>query len=88
MAKKPGEAPLGYGPFGHEKLEGTKKHHDDHGPNDSVPGRKPIPNEHWERSYDATHASRNMKLTEGADFVPKRSKDRKTTYIKVNETDH
>lgn len=88
MAKKPGEAPLGYGPFGHEKLEGTKKHHDDHGSNDSVPGRKPIPNEHWEIKYNATGPSKNMYLTEGSDFAPKRPCDRKTTYIKVNKEDH
>lgn len=84
----PGVRPLGHSPFGKEKLEGPKKHHDFHGATDSVPSHKHIPGEHWERSYDATHASRNMEIVEGAAFNPKCAKDRKTTYIKVNESDH
>lgn len=83
-----GKRPLGHTPFSHVKLEGPKKHHDFHGKDDSVPGKRHIPNEHWERSYDATDPSRNMELTEGAAFAPKCAKDRKTTYIKVNESDH
>ena len=89
--KAPGTNPLGHSPFGHEKLEGPKVHHDDHGIDASVPAhgsRRAIPGQHWERLYDATDASRNMVITEGADFNPKCAKDRKTTHIKVNETDH
>lgn len=88
MKKGPGIAPLGHNPFGKEKLEGPKKHHDFHGTDASRPGNKHVPGEHWERSYDATDPSRNMKLTEGADFNPKCAQDRKTTYIKVNKEDH
>jgi len=47
-----------------------------------------IPKEAWEIKYNPTAPSKNMKDTEGADFAPKQSKDRKTTYVKVNETDH
>lgn len=87
----PGIAPLGYSPFGKEKLEGPKMHHDNHGPKDSVPGKgkgPAVPGEHWERHYDATDASRNMHLVEGSDFNPKCSDNRKTTHIKVNREDH
>lgn len=83
-----GVRPLGHSPFSKVKLEGPKKHHDFHGMTDSVPDGKHIPQEHWERSYDATDASRNMHIIEGDAFNPKCPKDRKTTYIKVNETDH
>lgn len=86
--KSPGINPLGHSPFGHEKLEGPKKHHDNHGKDASVPSNKHIPGEHWEKRYDATDPSRNMVDTEGSDFNPKCAKDRKTTHIKVNETDH
>ena len=81
-------APLGHTPFGKEKLEGPKVRHDDHGKDASVPGRERIPGQAWEMLYDATGPSRNMFNTEGADFNPKCAKSRKTTYIKVNETDH
>lgn len=47
-----------------------------------------IPNDHWERHYDRCAPSENMVLTEGADFNPKNSTFRKTTYLKVNEQDH
>jgi hypothetical protein len=89
--KSAGIAPLGHSPFGKEKLEGQKKHHDDHGPDDSVPAKgegRAIPGEHWEKLYDLNAPSRNMYLTEGADFAPKRSDERKTTYLKVNREDH
>ena len=86
--KSPGIDPLGNSPFGHEKLEGPKVRHDFHGLDASVPGRERIPGEAWEMLYDATSPSRNMVDTEGSDFNPKRGKDRKTTHIKVNETDH
>lgn len=86
--KSPGTNPLGHSPFGHEKLEGPKIRHDFHGSDASVPGRGRIPGEHWEMLYDATGPSRNMVATEGADFNPKCARDRKTTHIKVNETDH
>lgn len=91
MPKNPGKDALGHGPFSKVKLEGPKKHHDDHGPNASVPakGNKPaIPKEHWEIHYPPSEASQNMYLTKGSDFIPKRPKDRKTTHLKINETDH
>lgn len=47
-----------------------------------------LANEHWEKHYDAVDPSRNMKDVEGSDFNPKKSSDRKTTYIKVNKEDH
>lgn len=86
--KYAGMAPLGWGPFGKEKLEGNKKTHDYHGMDASVPGKRPIGDEHWERRYNATTPSDNMYLTQGDDFAPKRSDERKTTYIKVNREDH
>lgn len=46
------------------------------------------PSEHWERSYHQWDPSKNMKDTHGSDFAPKQAKNRKTTYLKVNETDH
>ena len=70
-------------------LEGPKRHHDNHGSTASVPGKgSPVPKEHWERRYSTNEPSKNMKATEGSDFAPKCAKDRKTTYVKVNETDH
>ncbi len=88
---KPGIAPLGHSPKSKVKLEGPKRHHDDHGPLDSIPGKgngMAVPGDHWERRYDLTNASKNMTYTEGADFNPKCSDERKTTHIKVNSTDH
>ena len=90
-SKSPGKSPLGHHPFSDVKLEGPKKHHDDHGKDASRPmkgNNRAIPNEHWEKGYDLCGASENMKLTGGADFAPKRSDERKTTYIKVNREDH
>ncbi len=87
----PGTSQLGHAPMAKVKLEGPKKHHDFHGMTDSVPGKgsgNAVPSGHWERTYDATDASRNMQLTGGSDFAPKCSQDRKTTYIKVNREDH
>jgi hypothetical protein len=72
-------------------LEGPKKNHDNHGPNASVPAKgnnRAIPGQHWEKHYDLCAPSKNMYLTEGADFAPKRSAERKTTYLKVNREDH
>ena len=69
----------------------AKRHHDNHGKDASVPAKgnaRAIPNQHWERHYDLCAPSRNMKLTEGADFVAKRPSERKTTYEKVNKEDH
>lgn len=86
--KSPGQNPMGHSPFGHEKLEGPKKHHDDHGKHASVPSGGHIPNKHWEMGYSPSCPSRNMMLTEGADFAPKQSDMRKTTYVKVNKEDH
>lgn len=89
--KSPGLAPLGHSPGSKVNLEGPKVHHDNHGSKDSVPGKgskSAIHGEAWERHYDATGASKNMHAVEGADFVPKCSSERKTTYIKVNREDH
>lgn len=89
--KDPGVAPLGHQPFSKVKLEGPKREHDFHGNDASVPAKgkgAAVPNKHWERSYDATGPSKNMFLTEGSDFNPKTSQERKTTYIKVNRDDH
>jgi len=89
--KSPGKSQLGHIAFGKEKLEGPKKHHDDHGRDDSKPMKgnaNAVPSGHWEKPYDLCGASENMYLTGGADFAPKRSDERKTTYIKVNKTDH
>lgn len=44
--------------------------------------------EHWEKHYDMHEPSRNMYLTGGSDFAAKNPTNRKTTYVKVNETDH
>lgn len=44
--------------------------------------------QHWEKEYKQWAPSKNMKATEGADFSPKRPDKRKTTYVKVNDTDH
>ena len=73
------------------RLEGPKIHHDYHGKNASVPAggdKSVIPGQHWEKHYDLCGPSRNMELTGGADFAPKISDERKTTYIKVNREDH
>jgi hypothetical protein len=86
--KGAGTAPLGHSPFSKVKLEGPKKEHDFHGKDDSVPNKKVLGKEHWEHHYDATGASKNMHLVEGADFNPKCAYERKTTHIKVNECDH
>lgn len=70
------------------KLEGPKRHHDDHGIHASVPGKKGIPDKHWEMSYSTNEPSKMMRETGGSDFCPKNPTDRKTTYKKVNREDH
>jgi hypothetical protein len=90
-SSSPGESQLGHKPGSKVKLEGPKRHHDDHGPKDSIPMKgsaRAIPGQHWERLYDGYDPSRNMILVEGSDFNPKCPGERKTTHIKVNETDH
>lgn len=47
-----------------------------------------LPQDHWEKMYSTNDPSKNMKAIEGADFAPKRSDMRKTTYVKVNREDH
>jgi hypothetical protein len=47
-----------------------------------------VPNTHWEKHYSVSKPSANAESTENSDFAPKKPKDRKTNYIKVNETDH
>lgn len=88
---KPGMSQLGHRPFGKEKLEGPKVHHDDHGSHASVPGKgkgMAVPGQAWEREYKGWEPSRNMELVEGSDFNPKFSTHRKTTHLKVNAEDH
>lgn len=83
----PGVAPLGRSPFSKNKLEGPKVHHDDHGPDASVPGKgsvKAIPGEHWEKHYDMQQPRDRPE----AAFDPRSAKDKDQMYNKVNETDH
>ena len=93
MAKRssPGMNPMGHGPFDKEKLEGPKKHHDNHGMHASVPGKgnkQAVPSEHWEIGYNQWAPSANMVLTEGDDFVARPQSSRKTTHLMVNKEDH
>ena len=46
-----------------------------------------VPTKAWERHYDLCGTSENMKLTSGSDFIAKSPASRKTTYVKVNDTD-
>lgn len=88
--KSPGMAPLGHPPLSKVKLEGPKKHHDDHGPNASVPAKgeaRAIPGEHWEKLYNPCPYKDTNKV-KGSDFNPKRSNERVVTYNKVNQEDH
>lgn len=64
------------------------KPHNKHGMDASVPGKRPIGNEHWEHHYSLTKPSKNMVATQGSDFEPKCADERKTTHLKVNKTDH
>jgi len=50
--------------------------------------KKSIPREHWEKRYNVNECSPDMHGMGGSDFTPKRSRDRATTHLKVNETDH
>jgi hypothetical protein len=90
MAKKlgPGMAQLGRAPMTKDKLEGPKVHHDDHGPNDSVPAKgskRAIPGEHWEQQFSRKSMYTNAP---GNEMNPKLAKIRPCTHVKVNETDH
>ncbi len=67
-------------------LEGPHKKHHDHGKDASVPGTKPIPNEHWERHYDM--CAKDVAITPANAFDPKRSNQRPCTHAKVNKEDH
>lgn len=89
MGKQPGKNQLGHDPFSKVKLEGPKKHHDDHGKEASYPAKgKPVSGEHWEMKYSTNAPSGDMIGMAGSDFNAKCAKDRKTTHLKVNETDH
>jgi hypothetical protein len=86
--KPPGIDPMGHPPFAKVKLEGPKKHHDDHGPNASVPAKgdaRAIPGEHWEMQYTKTGTTGNKVMDL---YNPICAKDRPTAHKKVNETDH
>ncbi len=83
-----------YPAFSGVKLEGPRKHHNDHGIDASNPAaskagdKNPAGSGHWEKHYSVNEPSQNMRDTKGSDFNPKRGKERKTTHLKVNETDH
>ena len=84
----PGLAPLGHPPFHKVKLEGPKKHHDFHGNDASVPGKgKPVPGEHWEKSYSMI-LKEDTRTQAGKEWNPKLAKDRPRTHTNVNEEDH
>ena len=92
MAKKvsPGLAPLGHPAMSKVNMGGPKRHHDDHGPADSVPGKgtkMAVPGEHWEKVYQP-RATKDMDKVAGFEWNPRLSKDRTKTYIPVNEEDH
>ena len=89
--RSPGVDPLGHPPFSKISLEGPKKHHDFHGTDASIPAKgnkRAIPGEHWEVGYNLCEPSPNMYATSGSDWVAKNPTTRKTTHLKVNETDH
>lgn len=67
-------------------LEGPHKKHHDHGPDASVPGKKPIPGEHWEIHY-AMHPKPSP-ITPATAFDAHRGRNRPCTHEKVNELDH
>ncbi len=86
--ESPGLAPLGHEPFSNVKLEGPKKHHDDHGPNASVPAKgdaRAIPGEHWEMRYNQYGVW--SEKPSGA-FLGARSQDRPQPHDKLNAEDH
>jgi hypothetical protein len=85
-----GQAPLGHAPGAKIKLEGPKRHHDNHGPNASVPakGNSRIPSEeHWEMQYKSDPSKDTVKRM-GSEFDARPSRSRMTTHVKVNECDH
>ncbi len=87
MAQKPGIRPLGNSPFGKEKLESHKKHHDDHGMDDSVPAKgskRAVPGQAWEKQYDMQQPRDRPE----AKFDPRQAKVRNKMYNKTNDTDH
>ena len=82
----PGIAPLGRSPMNKSGLE-PKRHHDDHGPDASVPAKgskRAIPNEAWEMKYSIYQPTSRPE----AKFDPTCARERPTMYNKVNETDH
>jgi hypothetical protein len=88
--KSPGMSQLGHSPFGREKLEGPKRHHDDHGKSDSVPGKgsgMAIPGGHWEKHYKMSDV-RDTKEVAGCEWNPKVANTRTCTHTKVNREDH
>ena len=89
--KNAGVNPLGHSPFGREKLEGPKVHHDFHGSDASRPeggNNPPVPRDHWEMHYSLCDPNHHMIVSEGDAFDPQRPGARKTTHLKVNEEDH
>ena len=72
-SKRPGTSQLGHSPFGKEKLEGPKVHHDFHGKTDSVPGKgkgMAIPDKHWEKHYPDSY-EKDTDHYAGAEWNPK-----------------
>jgi len=89
--KGPGMAENGYKPSSKVNLEGPKKHHDDHGPNASVPGKgdgRATPKDHWEMHYDVNAPSKDLCRNEGNSFNPISGSKRESTQKKVNAEDH
>lgn len=85
-----GTSQLGYAPGSKVKLQGPKRHHDDHGPNASVPakGGGQIPSsEHWEKVYNSDPSKDTVKRL-GSEFDARPARGRMTTHVKVNECDH
>jgi hypothetical protein len=85
-----GKSQLGHAPGSKVKLQGLKRHHDDHGPNASVPGKGggQVPSqEHWEKTFRTT-PDKDTPRRMGSEFDPRQAKNRMTTHVKVNECDH
>ncbi len=86
----PGMSQLGHSPGSKVKLQGPKKHHDNHGSDASVPGKGNADvnrGEHWEMPYNSDPSKDTVKRT-GSEFDARPGRSRMTTHVKVNECDH
>jgi hypothetical protein len=69
------------------KSPSYQKHHDNHGPDASVPGKgSSTPKKHWEIRYSVSKGDQKPDPLHA--FDPKCAKDRPTMHNKVNSTDH